>query len=896
MSQTPDLTMEDLLDRTGNLRVEDEDGWEVNEAREITGGEIVPHGQERKAEHIEQTVKEKVPGDISSISDLVSGVILETAHPVELDHHPGMIFLSETRLNEAVMERIRVVLGFDSRFVVAVEGKSGGLALLWKEPFEVSVKSFTVSHIDAIVENGLGFTWRFTRFYGSPDPGGDYNEIVKVKEKKKGCLKQDSQMRDFQKAISYCNFKEIRMEEGEFTWCNGRQNNLVFEKLDRVLANPDWFRRFFASTVTLLPWWNSDHRPLILSFNNVQNLSNTVPKWRSRFHYEQAWAEEEDCGKLVESVWLDGSNWGSPQGLRGRINLFGETDWKNRRRIERDRNVAEAKEEILWKQRSRALWLAHGDRNTKYFHHKASQRKNKNTISGLFDEQRRWCKKDSEIEDILVRFYSDLFSSSGPNPNLSDILNRMKLSMDKVIFENQSAFIKGRQIQDNAILGFESLHYLKKEMMKCLGYVERWIGKVMGCVKTVTFSVLLNGEARGHIRPKRGLPQGDLLSPFLFLIFSEGLSCLLNEASRANKIHGLRFGHMERRLTHLLFADDSIIFLDATIEEGRALAEVLKALYYANSEFLEAGLGTWCSNVWRGILWGRELLLKVMPWRVTDGSKLETIEEKMYTDDIPLILGIQTRRGRGEDELIWHYTVNGDYTVASGYILTQIEKQGAETSNKMILRKWWKEVWHSNLTPKMKNFIWRVFHNYAPSKSELVKRGIKIDRTCSGCWSHDETIGHALWNCPRLKSVWRDAGFWHLFPKGLGLMTDLRATENREVKKVKGINGWLAPPTGTYMMNYDAALCQGHQGSGVAAVIRDNCGRLVAAEACFQAGCVSILLAEVLAIILGLNLVQRLEARPFFVSSDNLTAIKQLQSKEAPRADWGGAFVGNFFY
>ncbi|KAF4400519.1 hypothetical protein G4B88_023312 [Cannabis sativa] len=217
----------------------------------------------------------------------------------------------------------------------------------------------------------------------------------------------------------------------------------------------------------------------------------------------------------------------------------------------------------------------------------------------------------------------------------------------------------------------------------------------------------------------------------------------------------------------------------------------------------------------------------------------------MHTDDIPLILGIQTRRGRGEDELIWHYTVNGDYTVASGYILTQIEKQGAETSNKMILRKWWKE---------------------APSKSELVKRGIKIDRTCSGCWSHDETIGHALWNCPRLKSVWRDAGFWHLFPKGLGLMTDLRATEDREVKKVKGINEWLAPPTGTYMMNYDAALCQGHQGSGVAAVIRDNCGRLVAAEACFQAGCVSVLLAEVLAIILGNVSLMVVETSEFDIS------------------------------
>ncbi|KAF4396401.1 hypothetical protein G4B88_019201 [Cannabis sativa] len=72
--------------------------------------------------------------------------------------------------------------------------------------------------------------------------------------------------------------------------------------------------------------------------------------------------------------------------------------------------------------------------------------------------------------------------------------------------------------------------------------------------------------------------------------------------------------------------------------------------------------------------------------------KLEALEEKMNVEDIPWISGIQTMRGYGEDELIWNYTVNGDYTVASGYTQMQIEKQGAETSDKSILRKWWKEV------------------------------------------------------------------------------------------------------------------------------------------------------------------------------------------------------------
>uniref|UniRef100_A0A803QQ69 Reverse transcriptase n=1 Tax=Cannabis sativa TaxID=3483 RepID=A0A803QQ69_CANSA len=1281
------------------------------------------------------------------------------------DYHPEMIFLSETRLNDVAMERIRVVLGFDGCFVVAAKGKSGGLALLWKEPFEVNVKSFTVSHIDAMVENGLGFSWRFTGFYGSPDPGGrkdswlllerlrdmlqgawvcggDFNEIIKAKEKKGGCVKNEALLRDFRRAISYCNFKEITMNGGEFTWCNGRQDNLVFEKLDRVLANPTWFKYFCESSVTLLPWWSSDHRPMLLKFSLAMDRANRMPTWRSRFHYEQAWGEEEECGRIVESVWFDNTNWGSPHGLRGRINLCGETlkdcnkdkkadlrartkrlkeelnnlskssraaDWKTRRRIEGELNVAETKDEIMWKQRSRALWLAHGDRNTKYFHHKASQRKKKNMIKGLFDDHRRWCKEDHEIEAILVKYYSDLFKTSDPIPQMRDFLsrcvpnqmsmqdnenlmadftieevkeaidqihplkapgkdglpglfyhnhwkevgqevmtmcldvlnknkdcsilndtllclipkvkeptmvgdyrplslcnviykviskclaNRMKLSMDKVISENQSAFIKGRQIQDNAILGFESLHCLKKgrfgngkkmalkldmskaydrvewdflaEMMKCLGYDDRWIAKVMGCVTTVTFSILLNGEARGHIVPKRGLRQGDPLSPFLFLICSEGLSCLLNEASRANKIHGLRFGTMEKRLTHLLYADDSLIFLDATAEEGVALkevlrqysamsgqcinfnksslcvgrkishaegqrlansigvtlienhskylglpafvgrnkkevfgiirnkvweklqgwkmglfsqagrevliksiiqaipvyimrcfrmtkgliceihsliarfwwgstttkhqihwgsweklsidkgaggmgfrnleefnqallakqgwkiasnpesllAQVLKALYYPNIDFLSAGTGNGCSTVWRGILWGRELIQKGSRWRVEEGSRvrvnedrwiprgapftlrtpalvspntyvntllddsgnwrIESLEKIMHKDDIPWVVGIQTRRDRGEDALMWHYTVNGDYTVASGYNLIQTEKQKAETSNKSIARGWWKSVWQSSITPKMKNFVWRVCHNWLPSKSELVKRGIQLDSICSGCWNREETIGHALWKCPRLKVVWQTAGFWHLFPKDIEFMTDLLeffiymktkcSTEEFEIflglswlvwnqrnqrifqnkktdfeswipwaidytksllqrdintknqQTIHGKRSWTAPTAGTFMVNCDASVVSNLQGYSLAAVIRNAEGKLVAAEVKFKSGFVSVITAELLAVKLGLLLVQKMQAKPFLVCSDNVTAINHLHSKTIPTADWG---------
>ena len=53
------------------------------------------------------------------------------------------------------------------------------------------------------------------------------------------------------------------------------------------------------------------------------------------------------------------------------------------------------------------------------------------------------------------------------------------------------------------------------------------------------YSVLINGEAKGKINPTRGLRQGDPISPYLFLLCTEGLSAMLKKEERAGKIKGV---------------------------------------------------------------------------------------------------------------------------------------------------------------------------------------------------------------------------------------------------------------------------------------------------------------------------------------------------------------------
>ena len=90
-------------------------------------------------------------------------------------------------------------------------------------------------------------------------------------------------------------------------------------------------------------------------------------------------------------------------------------------------------------------------------------------------------------------------------------------------------------------------------IMRKMGFRDRWINLVMGCVKTVSYSVLVNGDPCGMIFPTRGIRQGDPLSPFLFLLCTEGLNGLIKNVELQGDIHGHSPCRRSPKLTHLLF-------------------------------------------------------------------------------------------------------------------------------------------------------------------------------------------------------------------------------------------------------------------------------------------------------------------------------------------------------
>ena len=98
----------------------------------------------------------------------------------------------------------------------------------------------------------------------------------------------------------------------------------------------------------------------------------------------------------------------------------------------------------------------------------------------------------------------------------------------------------------------------------------------MHCVTATELAILFKGSPLESFKPLRGLRQGDPISPYLFLLCAEGLTSMLKKEESNGYIKGVAVCRGAPRISHLLFADDSIVFCRASFEEARRVMKVLE--------------------------------------------------------------------------------------------------------------------------------------------------------------------------------------------------------------------------------------------------------------------------------------------------------------------------------
>lgn len=138
--------------------------------------------------------------------------------------------------------------------------------------------------------------------------------------------------------------------------------------------------------------------------------------------------------------------------------------------------------------------------------------------------------------------------------------------IDRLISLLQAAFVPGRTIHENSILAHELFHILKKRRtsrklmairpdiekaydrmewnlilvaMKCFGFDPRFVRWIEQCLSFASYFILFNGSPFGLIKPTQGRRQRDHMAPFLFIIGSGVLSCILLHAEADYLIHGI---------------------------------------------------------------------------------------------------------------------------------------------------------------------------------------------------------------------------------------------------------------------------------------------------------------------------------------------------------------------
>ncbi|XP_058216715.1 uncharacterized protein LOC131327580 [Rhododendron vialii] len=185
---------------------------------------------------------------------------------------------------------------------------------------------------------------------------------------------------------------------------------------------------------------------------------------------------------------------------------------------------------------------------------------------------------------------------------LSKVLaNMLKESLSTIIGEAQAAFVGGKQILDGFLIANEAIHSWKHSvqgglilkldfekaydcvnwgfllyMLKKAGFGDKWCGWIRECCSTVSMSVLINGSATQEFQTQKGLRQGDPLSPFLFNVVAEALNILLERAQEKNIIKSVKLGSNGVTISHLLFADDTILFCNNDLEEMGNIKRILR--------------------------------------------------------------------------------------------------------------------------------------------------------------------------------------------------------------------------------------------------------------------------------------------------------------------------------
>lgn len=381
---------------------------------------------------------------------------------------PTILALVETHISGETAQKVCDRIGFSGQFRVDAQGFRGGIWLFWRtDSVAVKVLDSHTQHITVEISKVGERPWVFSAIYASPDCnlrkelwealeqakrnftgpwilGGDFNDTTSMSERVgNGGTEMQRRCRNFANWVESNGLIELQFSGPNHTWSRGDSAaTYKAARLDRFLCNDEWRMRFDNAAVRHLPKSNSDHCPIIVSSGGFA----PIPASLRPFRFQAAWLSHEKFDEFVTSNWDKSAPivpfqtefasklcnwnretfhnifrkkaelWARIEGVQKRLSMKWERKWiKLEAKLRRELDDVLHEEEMIWFQKSRLEAIKDGDRNTKYFHLATVIRRHRNRVDMLQDKTGAWITEPSKLRELVVQYWSDLFTEEEPN-------------------------------------------------------------------------------------------------------------------------------------------------------------------------------------------------------------------------------------------------------------------------------------------------------------------------------------------------------------------------------------------------------------------------------------------------------------------------------------------------
>ncbi|XP_027096192.1 uncharacterized protein [Coffea arabica] len=479
---------------------------------------------------------------------------------------------------------------------------------------------------------------------------GDFNDIVSNEEKWGGSSRLESSFQDFKQFINGNHLLDIGFVGHPWTWSNNwEQGGDIKQRLDRGLCSYPWSQVYEKIHCTHIASYASDHSILLFdTMMNIGRRKKRFyfdKRWLKRDDIGEvvrsAWENEFNGSRMFQVVmkikncrvallkWRNNFQANSQKDIEQIKNqlsvvqqLQGSTSMGSMGRRRRNRLNKLQREDGTWTESEEAVSTEVAKYYRKLLHssdvgdltegipHTISDELNGNLMKPVLEEEIKYVifsmnpDKAAGVDGHLLKSVNHTVITLIPkvlNPTslkhfrpvslcttmykvIAKILaNRLKCVLHSCICKNQSAFIPGRRILDSIMVSHEYLHYLNNKrhgkdgfmavkldmskaydrvewsfleaIMQKMGFHHKWRTWIMECVRSVSYSFNINGEVKEY-------------------------------AAETRKISGMKISRHGPCITHLFFADNSLIFCKANKDQATELMRVLQVYALGSGQLI----------------------------------------------------------------------------------------------------------------------------------------------------------------------------------------------------------------------------------------------------------------------------------------------------------------------